>query len=305
MTRLAVFTKNRTNPAYAAARLGAERTAARHGASVVHFVPRKADDIDEQIGLLDDALAARFDAFVFVPVHASAVDEAIGRVLGAGIPVVNYLNRLSEGHFVSFVGADDVQLGRAIAEYLAQHLHGRGDLVVMEGMPGSVTSADRMQGFAEALKAHRGIRVVATLQGAYQQVAARDAMAAFLAAPHPAFDAVLAANDAMALGALEVLAARGLQPAVTGVNALPDAIDAVKSGTMLATVDFDALKIACIATEAALRHLRGERVPREIILPVQIVERTNCAAWDRPLEERECPRWDDVTRITGGTAVSP
>ena len=305
MTRLAVFTKNRTNPAYAAARLGAERTAARQGASVVHFVPRKADDIDEQIGLLDDALAARFDAFVFVPVHASAVDEAIGRVLGAGIPVVNYLNRLATGHFVSFVGADDVQLGRAIAEYLAQHLHGRGDLVVMEGMPGSVTSADRMKGFADALKAHPGIRVVATLQGEYQHVAARDAMAAFLAVPYPAFDAVLAANDAMALGALEVLAARGLRPVVTGVNALPDAIDAVKSGTMLATVDFDALKIACIATEAALRHLRGERVPREIILPVQIVERTNCAAWDRPLEERECPRWDDVTRITGGTAVSP
>jgi ribose transport system substrate-binding protein len=78
------------------------------------------------------------------------------------------------------------------------------------------------------------------------------------------------------------------------VNALPDAIAAIKAGALLATVDFDAMKIACIATEAAIRHLRGERVPEEIILPVQIVDRANCAAWDKPLEERECPRWDDV-----------
>jgi len=292
--RLAVFTKNRTNPAYAAARLGAERTAARHGASVVHFVPSKADDIDEQIGLIGDALDGGFDAFVFVPVHASAVDDAIGRVLAAGIPVVNCLNRLARGRFVSFVGADDVLLGRAIASHLAQHLQGRGDLVVMEGMPGSVTNTDRMKGFADALAEHAGIRVVATLQGEYQQAAGRKAMEGFLATPHPDFVAVLAANDAMALGVLEALGTRGLHPVVTGVNALPDAIAAIKAGALLATVDFDALKIACIATEAAIRHLRGERVPPEIILRVQIVDRGNYAAWDRPLEERECPRWEDV-----------
>ena len=292
--RLAVFTKNATNPAYAAARLGAERAAARLGAAVVHFVPRRADDVDEQTALIDDALAMGFDAFVLVPVHASLVDDAIARVLAAGVPVVNYLNRLARGNFVSFVGADDVALGRAIAGRLVQHLNGRGALVVMEGMPGSVTNADRMRGFGEALAAHPGIEIVATLQGQYQQVEGRNAMEAFLAAPHPALDAVLAANDAMALGALEALGVRGLAPAVTGVNALPDAIASIKAGALLATVDFDAMKIACIATEAAIRHLRGERVPNEIILPVQIVDRSNYAAWDKPLEERECPRWDDV-----------
>lgn len=292
--RLAVFTKNTTNPAYAAARLGAERTAARLGAGVVHFVPRKADDLAEQIALIEQALDGGFDAFVFVPVHANLVDDAIGRVLAAGVPVVNYLNRLARGGFVSFVGADDVALGRAIARYLVQHLQGRGELVVMEGVPGSVTNADRMRGFTEALTAHAGVEVVATLQGEYQQVEGRIAMEAFLEAPHPRFDAVLAANDAMALGALEALAARGVRSTVTGVNALPDAIAAIRSGALLATADFDAMKIACIATEAAIRHLRGERVPSEIILPVQIVDRSNYAAWDKPLEARECPRWDDV-----------
>jgi ribose transport system substrate-binding protein len=294
--RLAVFTKNTTNPAYAAARIGAERTAARHGARVVHYVPRKADDVDEQIALIAEARAAGHDAFVFVPVHTTRVDEAIGRVLEDGIPVVNYLNRLARGAFVSFVGADDVQIGRKIAAYLARRLEGRGRIVLLEGMPGSATNVDRMRGFAAALQAWPDIRVVATLQGEYQQVVGRAAMEAFLAAAPGAFDAVLAANDAMALGAIESLQSHGLRPFVTGVNALPDAIAAVKAGTLLATADFDALRIACVATEAAIRHLRGESVPREIMLPVQIVDRSNYTPWDKPLDERECPRWADVVK---------
>ena len=294
--RLAVFTKNRTNPAYEAARIGAERTARRNGAEVAHYVPRKADDIAEQIALIDEALGSKPDAFVFVPVHVSAIDEAIARVHAAGVPVVNFLNRLATGRYVTFVGADDRALGREIAGYLARAMNGRGTLVLMEGMPGSVTSAERMAGFAEVLKAHPHIECIATLQGEYQQVAGHRAMDAFLDRSRVAPFAVLAANDAMALGALAALEARGMRAIVTGVNALPDAIRAIKRGTMLATADFDALKISCIATEAAIRHVRGEWVPREIMLPVQIVDRSNYAPWDKPLEERECPRWEEATR---------
>jgi ribose transport system substrate-binding protein len=151
-----------------------------------------------------------------------------------------------------------------------------------------------MKGFVDALKNYPGIERLATLQGEYQQAGGRSAMEAFLATSQAQPDAVLAANDAMALGALAALEARGLRPLVTGVNALPDAIHAIRRGTLLATADFDALKISCIATEAAIRHLRGEPLPREIMLPVQIVDRSNYAAWDKPLEERECPRWDVI-----------
>jgi len=56
------------------------------------------------------------------------------------------------------------------------------------------------------------------------------------------------------------------------------------------------MKISCIATEAAIRHVRGQPVPRDIELPVQIVDASNCAPWDGPLEGRECPLWEDVVR---------
>jgi ribose transport system substrate-binding protein len=293
--RLAVFTKNFTNPAYAAARLGAERAAQRLGARVNHYVPQKADNVAEQSALIDVALAAKPDAFVFVPVHYSEMIAPMQRVRAAGIPVVGYLNRLDTGRTLTFVGVDDYQLGCEVTRYLARHLTARGNIVLMQGPAGSLTSVDRMRGFHDALKQYPGIEVLSTLLGEYQQREGRAAMDAFLSSRHARIDAVLASNDSMALGAIESLAAHRLNAAVIGVNAIAEAIDAIKRGTLLATADFDTLKIACVAVEAAVRHLRGEKIPADIILPVEIVDRSNYAAWDRPLDERECPRWEHVT----------
>jgi len=295
MPTLAVFTKNRTNDAYAAARLGAERTAARLGASVVHYVPQRPDDIEEQIALVEQAIAARPDAVLFVPVHDTAMNGSVRKLNDAGIPIVNLLNRLTVGRFVTFVGSDDYRIGHDIAARLFRHLGGKGDIVVLEGVPGAVTSRDRVRGFHDALAQWPGIRVAASRAANYQQETARRVMAELLPGL-PRLDGILSANDVMSLGAIEALEAAGRSAAVVGVNALPDAITAIKRGKLLATVDFDALKIACIAAEAAIRHLRGQPVPKDIELPVQIVDAANCQPWDRPLEERECPRWEDVVK---------
>ena len=292
---IAVFTKNRTNPAYEAARLGADRTAARNGARILHFVPDKPDDIEQQIALVEQAIAARPDAAVFVPVHVTALDDSVRKLNAAGIPIVNILNRLTTGQFVTFVGSDDYRLARDIAAYLFRHIGGKGDVLIMEGVPGAVTSRERVRGFHDAAGEWPGIRIVATRVGDFQEKTARKVMTDFLATGIH-IDGVLSANDVMSLGIIAVMEAAGLSVPVIGVNALPEAIMSIKAGKLLATVDFDALKIACIATEAAIRHLRGETVPAELILPVQVVDRTNYQPWDRPLEERECPRWNDIVR---------
>jgi ribose transport system substrate-binding protein len=292
---IAVFTKNRTNPAYTAARLGADRTAARHGARAVHYVPQRPDNLEDQTALVERAIADRPDAVVFVPVHVSAMDEPVRRLNAARIPVVNFLNRLERGEFVSFVGSDDYRIGREIAAYLFRHLGGRGDVAILEGIEGALTSSERLRGFRDAAREWPGIRVVASRNGGYQHEIAQRVTTELLA-DFPRLDGILSANDVMSLGAIEALEAAGRRVPVTGVNAVPGAIAALKSGKLLATVDFDAMKIACVATEAALRHLRGASVPRRIELPVQVVDRANCGPWDRPFEERECPRWDDVVK---------
>ena len=292
---IAVFTKNRSNPAYAAARLGADRTAQRLRARTVHYVPQRPDDVDEQIALIDAALARRPDAMVLVPVHPTAINEAIRRINAAGVPVIGFINPFSAGGALAYVGSEDYPLAFRIATYLCEHLKARGDVVIVEGPRESVTSLERVRGFHDALRNFPQVRVVASICGEYQRDATLHAGAALLKSGVQ-FDAILAANDVMALGMLEVLDAATRTSIIVGVNAIPDAITAIKAGRLLATVDFDAMKMGCLATEAAIRHLRGEVLPREIILPVQIVDRTNCGQWDKPFAERECPRWEDVVK---------
>ena len=292
---LAVFTKNRTNPAYEGARLGADRVAARFGARTVHYVPEKPDDVDEQIALIERAIVERPDAAVFVPVHETAVNDWILKLNAAGIPLVSLIAPTTAGERVTFIGSDDYVLAAAIARRLAAELNGQGSVLVLEGSAASSTSRPRSLGIALGLTDYPGIRTVASVRGDYQRDVARRAVAQLIANRRE-FDAVIAANDTMALGALDALAACGRKPLpVVGVNAIPEAVEAIKRGRLLATADFDAMKMACIATEAAVRHLRGESVPPRIMLPVQIVDASNCSHWDRPYASRELPSWSNIT----------
>ncbi|MGE3855969.1 MAG: sugar ABC transporter substrate-binding protein [Dehalococcoidia bacterium] len=307
---IAVFTKNRINPAYAAARLGAARVAARYGARTVDYIPERPDNVEEQIALLEQAIRDRPDAIVLVPVHETAVDAAVRGVREAGIPVVNCVNRLgSPEDYACFVGSDDRALADEIAERLFAALGGRGDVVIIEGTPGAATARDRQRGFLDAAARYPDIRIVASRTGNYLQADAREAMTALLAA-HATVDGVLAANDSMALGAIEALRAAGRTSVVVGANAIPEAITAIKDGSMLASADFDAYKMACVAAEATVRLLRGLPVPKEIMLPVEIVDATNYGPWELPIAERTRPPWDavvtdDAYRVPIEDAVEP
>jgi ribose transport system substrate-binding protein len=285
--RLAVFTKNLTNPAYGAARLGAERAAAAFGAEVLHFVPQTGDDPEQQSALIDQALALdpRPDAFVLSPVHASKVDPAIRRIAAAGIPMVGFVNPVEAAASVAYVSSDDYQLALAIAQYLFAHLKGRGQVLIVTGPEESFTSLERLRGFRAAARQHPGIGIAGVIAGDYVRETARDRAAQWLR-DKPQLDACLVANDIMAIGVLDALAAAGRSAAVVGVNAIPQAIAAIAEGRMLATADFNAMQMAFLAAECALRHLRGEKVPATIELPVQIVDRSNCQQWNRPYAER-------------------
>ena len=297
MPRIAVFTKNRTNPAYEAARLGADRTAARLGATTVHHVPDQPDSVPQQIALIARAIAERPDAAVFVPVDETAVNDAIRTFDAASIPLFNIITRTTAGRRVTFVGSDDRALAKNIARALFAKLRPRDTIIILEGTPASATSGERLLGFQDALAEHPGINVRSSLRGDYQRDTARDV---FLRAKGqwPGVAGVLCANDVMALGVLDALDANTASgwPLVTGVNAIPEAVAAIAAGRMLATADFNAMAMCEIATEAAVRHLRGEAIPPEIMLPVQVVHAGNCAAWNVPFAQRPSPVWEDVVR---------
>ena len=295
MAWIAAFTKNGENPNYQAFLHGTERVAAAQGARVTRHIPHEPDDPVEQTALLRGVIAQRPDAIIFAPADDAALAGPVAEANAAGIPLVGFVNRMA-GHFVSFVGADDEAMGQAIATHLLQALGGQGQVVLIEGPETAPTSRDRGRGFRRALAAHPGVALLGTAPGRYLRSGGQAAMAALLAA-HPRVDGVICTNDSMALGALDVLRDAGRQALVVGNNGTIEAAQAVGEGRLLATMDYCGFRMGCVATLAALRHLRGQPVPAEILLPATVIHAGNHAAWLVPVEQRPVPDW--ATLIPG------
>ncbi len=293
--RLAVFVKNGENPNYQAFLLGAERAAAAAGGVAERHVPTIPDDAAQQAALLRRVLDGRRpDAMLFAPADDRLMEGPVAEVNAAGIPIVGFVNRMRRGRFVSFIGTDDVAMARAAADYLLDALHGAGRVVLIEGPETAPTSRDRGRGFREAIARRPGITLLGSAPGRYLRRGGCEAMRALLAAHGPRIDGVIATNDSMALGALDALEEAGRRALVVGNNGTIEAARAVGEGRLLATMDYDGFKMGCLAATAAIRHLRSLPVPAEILLPAQVIDRRNHAAWLVPIEQRACPDWDAV-----------
>lgn len=291
---IAVFTKNFTNPAYAAARRGADLIAKENGAKTVHYVPEKPDNVEQQKALVETALATKPDLVLFVPVDDKAMVEDVKKFTAAGIPVVSYVNKM-EGTFVTHIGSDDTAVGYEGAKALFEALGRKGKVLAMEGNPAAPTSRDRVDGLRKALKDYPDIELLEIVTGMYQENVGHEVTVKALA-KYPQIDGIWAANDAMAFGALDALKKAGRTATIVGANGLDKAIQLVEDGTMLATVEFSSFKMACAAARAGLRHLKGETVPPEIMVPTPAITRSNLEAWKVPLDQRPCPTWEEIVR---------
>jgi ribose transport system substrate-binding protein len=291
---IAVFTKNLTNPAYEAFRIAADQIARTMGARIVHYVPKQPDNVDEQKAMVEQVLKDRPDAVVFIPVDYVAMVESVKKLNEAKIPIVLASNPLP-GSFVTYVGADDFEIGYREARYLFENLGGKGKIVVIEGTPAAPTNRERVRGYKRAFAEYPGIEVLGSGVGNYQQPDAKRVMTKFLG-DYPQIDAVLAANDGMALGVLEALKEANRTSVVIGINGILPAVKQIESGAILASVDFNMFKIGCTATRAAVRYLRREPLPEKVMLPAEIIDKTNYKAWLVPVDQRTCPEWSEVVR---------
>ena len=291
---IAVFTKNSTNPAYDAFRFGADQIAQANGAKAVHYVPKKPDNIDEQKAMVEQVLKDKPDIVIFIPVDDVAMIESVKKLNDAKIPIVLASNPLP-GNFVTYVGADDYEIGYRQARYLFDKLGGKGKIVVIEGVPAAPTNRERLRGYKRAFAEYPGIQVLGSGLGNYQQPDAKRVMEKFLA-EHQQIDAVLSANDGMALGALEALKEANRTSIVVGINGILPAVKQIETGAILATIDFNMFKIGCTATRAAVRYLKHEPLPEKVMLPAEVIDKTNYKAWLTPVNERACPLWAEVTQ---------
>lgn len=290
---IAVFTKNQTNPYFQTVRVGAESAAKALNAKVIQFVPTKPDSIPEQLSQVEDVIVKKPDAIVFIPVDYKAMVPAVEKINSANIPVVNITDRIASGKLVAYVGADDYNIGLATARHLLKAMGAKGNVIILEGVKGSLTNVDRVRGFNDALKENPNVKLLASQPANYQRLQALQVMENLMQS-HSQIDGVLAANDPMAVGALEALEAANRKALVVGINGSKEAVELIKSGKLLASGDFNGFIQGCLGTEIAVRNLRKQPTPTEIILKPVVIEKTNFQAYDIPVEQRQCPKVADM-----------
>ena len=289
---IAVFTKNTTNPFSKAIRSGSDMAGKKFSVDISHYVPTTADNAAEQTKLVDDAIAKKPDIIVFDPVENQKMVPAIEKINAANIPVIEITDRAEGGKFVSSILPDDHQLGLATARSLLKALDGKGNVVILEGIPTLTSSIERVKGFNDALKEVPAVKLLASKSGQYQRRPAQDAMEGWIR-QFPQIEGVLAANDSMAAAAVETLEKRNRKAVVVGVNGSKEAIDLIKADKMLATGEYNGFVIGCLATEIAARNLRKQPVPKELVLKPAVYDKANFQKYEARVDMRECPSLED------------
>lgn len=292
--RLAAFYKNQVDPHFALVRAGVERAAKDLNAGpVTHYAPTRPNNLAEQLSEIEDVTVKRPDAILFMAVDSRGVVPAIEKVNAAGIPLVNYNDRVQGGKFVSYVAADDYNLGLDAGRYLAKALGGKGNVVIIEGVKGATTSDDRVRGFRKAVEENPGLKLVASQPANYQRLLALQTMENLIQS-NPNIDGVMAAADVMAFGVIEALEAAGKKTTkVVGIGGVPESIEAIKAGRLLATSEFNGYKMGCLATMAAIRSLRKQPVPAQITIKGIVIDKSNMTPFEVPAEKRTCPKWEE------------
>ncbi|MET1159611.1 MAG: substrate-binding domain-containing protein [Thermoprotei archaeon] len=247
---IGLFISNLGNPYFVALRDGAQAAVnelKNKGVDIEMKVYDAKDDPSLQVSQIETAIGEGISAIVVNPVHMEAIQPALQKAKEAGIPVVTTDRDVADPSLrVVFIGTDNVKGAEEAAKALIKALEESGKptpwkVVILNGIPGTTAAEDRKKGFHNILDeyvAQGKVQIVAEEVANFRRDEALQKMEAILAAQK--VDAVIAANDEMALGAIQAIESAGLKPGqdviVVGYDAIPDAVQAIKEGKMYATI---------------------------------------------------------------------
>ena len=222
-------------------------------------------DLAQQVSLVEQMIANRVDIIVIAPANSKSLIPVLKRAQQQGIVVVNIDNQLdrdilkAEGLSIPFIGPDNREGARKAGLYAAEKLTAGDQVAILGGISGAFNAEQRALGFKDAI-ASAGLKLVSEQSADWEQAKAAT-LATALINEFPDLDAIFAANDNMALGAIAARRQAGKKDIkIVGFDNIAAANELVKSGEMLATVDQYGDKLAVYGIEYALSVKNGERV---------------------------------------------
>ncbi len=279
--RVALVLKTLNSPFFIDLQKGALAAGARQGIDLLVQAAEREVDAEKQMQIVENLIQTGIKVLLITPSGSREIVAVLAKANAAGIPIVIIDDRIdaevaaaAQVKTVSYVGSDNVEGGRVAGRALVELSGGKANVALLEGIPGHETGDSRLRGFKEAIKGSPGIKVVVSQTANWERDQGFTVFQNMIQA-HPEIDSVFACNDIMALGAIEAIAAAGRTGTirVIGFDAVDDARAAIEAGTMAASVAQLPSEMGRIAVESAAKIMRGEAVPSEQLVRIELVRK--------------------------------
>ena len=237
-------------------------------------------DVVKQLSQVENFISQKVDAIIVNPVDTASTANISKAALAAGIPLV-YVNRrpdqkdLPKG--IVAVTSDDVEAGRLQMQYIAEKLGGKGKIVILLGDLANNSTTNRTKGVKEVLAQYPNIKIEQEQTGIWLRDKGMTLVNDWLTQGRE-FNAVLANNDEMAIGASMALKSAGTKPGtvlIAGVDGTPDGLNAITKGDMAASAFQDAKGQAVGSVEAARKMAKHEPVEQNVVIPFKLITPDN------------------------------
>lgn len=279
--RVAVIPKGTTHEFWKTVHAGAVKASRDSGVEIVWKGPLKEDDLKDQIELVQQFIAQKVSGIVLAPLSDKGLVNPVKASVAAGIPVVIFDSDLQGDAHASFVATDNVAAGRLAGEHLCKTLGDKKTVVLLRYQEGSASTANREQGFLEAVRAHPEVRVLSDNQYGGATTESAFGTSESLLAAHKAGEGevggVFAPNESTTFGMLLALRKAGLAGKVrfVGFDASEKLIGGVREGHLGAVVVQNPFEIGRLAVQTMVRKLRGESVDKRIDTGATLVTKDN------------------------------
>jgi inositol transport system substrate-binding protein len=234
-------------------------------------------DVNKQLDQIDNFIAQKVDAIVVLPVDYDGIVPGVEKANAAGIPVISLAIRSHGGKF-AYVGSSNLDAGRLQGKFMHDHLPKNAQIVYLQGTLGLYHSNERYKGFTEALD-RPDVKILAVQSGDYDRAKGMAITEDWIQS-FPKFDGIVAANDQMALGALQALKAADRKGVlISGIDGLQDTLKAVADGDIAHTVFQNATAQAKAAVQVIEDMKAGKPAPGETIVPFEPITKENVAKY--------------------------
>ncbi|WP_028452139.1 ribose ABC transporter substrate-binding protein RbsB [Chitinilyticum aquatile] len=265
---LAISTLN--NPFFVSLKDGAEAEAKAQGVTLITVDAQ--NDAAKQISNIEDLIQKKVKVILINPADSDAVAGVVKQATDAGIKVVSLDRSVNGAEVTSHIASDNKAGGKLAAEFLLEKIGGKGNVVELEGIPGSSAARERGEGFNAGIAGKTDVKVVAKQPADFDRAKGLSVMENILQG-NKNIVGVFAHNDEMALGAIKAIEAAGVKNVVVvGFDATADAVAAVKEGKMAATVQQKPDLIGKMGVETAKKLIDGQTVEKSIPVPLDLVK---------------------------------